>query len=176
MRRIPMLFILLAAVVVAGTAQASSKAIGAIERNTGVEGRYLVQAIDGIFARGAKVAVFTPQGNFVAEGMVHSVYDDELYVDLPGVPEDSVAPGFAVTMNYTAPETLKWLRARHGDLLRVKSEARKDADRREREIAVEARRDKLERDRYQEEMEKFNAMMDYSYYATRWYGWDHWGW
>lgn len=176
MRRIPMLLlVLLATIVGAGTAQASTKAVGAIARGTDVEGRYLVQAIDGNFARDAKVSVFTLQGDLIGEGKVHSVYNDELYVDIPGVPEDAVAPGFAVCMNYTDAEARKLLAARRDALLGVKSEARKEADRRGKEIAVEARREQLERERYQEEMEKFNAQLDYSYYATRWYGWG-WGW
>ncbi len=174
MRRIPMLFVVLvAAFVGAGTAQASTKAVGAVERGTDVEGRYLVRAIDGSFARGADVSVFDLHGDLVGTGKVHSIYSDELYVDVPG---DAVAPGFAVCMNYTDTEARKLLTARRDALLGVKSEARKEADGRAREIAAEARREKLERERYQEEMEKFNAQMDYAYYATRWYGWGYWGW
>lgn len=158
--------------------QPLSRAIGVVKRDAGVEGRYVVEAIEGTFRPGARVSVLTPGGDLVARGTVHSVYDEESYVDAAPEAGASIGTGFPVLMSYPDGEAAAAVQARSVPLKAAATDIRQENAQLEQEIARDERRDEKERVKWQEEMTRLNKELDFQYYAT-YYSWRYpafWSW
>lgn len=120
----------------------ASKAVGLVARVTDTGGRFAVEPVEGAFRPGAEVAVYTPGGDFVGRGTVHSVYGDDLYVDdmdAIDAPGDGIGVGFIVFEGYTG-EAARRYAVDHKDALKgMGAEARREATEPERGIAAEYR-------------------------------------
>jgi hypothetical protein len=144
----------------------ASRAVGMVARVTDTGGRFAVEPVEGEFRPGAEVSVFTPGGDFVGRGTVHSVYSDDLYmdaIDAIDAPGDAIGVGFLVFGNYTGEEARNYALA-HQDVLKgMSAEARKESRESEREVAAEYRQASTERGKWQEEMARRKMELGYQY-------------
>lgn len=139
------------------------KATGIVSRPTATQGRYLVLPESGTFIPSAAVIVMDPQGNSIGSGVVSSIYEDEIYIDVNALPPGVVQAGSGVLMNYSKEEAQGYV-AEHKDLIeKVRAETRAQADRDQKEIERKAEAEKAERARYQEDMTKTKMIMNYQY-------------
>lgn len=140
-----------------------AEAAGVVARQTSAPGRFVVVPMKGIFREGAPVAVFTPQGDPVGKGKVHSVYADRVYVDM----DDPAAPvtlGYPVGMNVADKEAArKLIEDRQEVLGSVKGEIEKVQEARREEVAREQKKEWDDRAKYQEEMTKKAREQSYQY-------------
>ncbi len=147
---------------------------GVVYRGTATPNRFLVMAIKGEFRAGGDVAVYDAEGAFICKGKVKRIYLDEVYVDVEDERAQYVEPGYGVGMNVSPDEAKKIILERQDILKSVKDAAKKESEQRQREITAEYKREKEERNRWQEEMTK--TMMQYDnqydrYYYRGWYRW-----
>jgi len=150
-------------------APTAPRAGGAVVRKTDAAGRYVVISLRGVFREKADVTIFDMQGEVVCEGTVHSVYGDDVYVDAIGPRADQVASGFGVGMGLSAEEAKKLVLSRQDVLMNVKTESKKEADQRQKEIAADYKKEKEAREKYQEEMTKTKMSLDYQYSDDNYY-------
>lgn len=148
-------------------ARAARRASGVITRGTGTDGRYAVREISGFFGARSPVSIFTPQGDFVAKGTIHSIFDDELYVDVEPGAATPVAVGFPVLMNYTADDGSRFIASSRDTFNCATTEAKADARKIQQEIAADARKETDNRERWQEDMEKMKLQL--GFYENRYY-------
>ncbi len=156
----------------ATAATEAPKAMGVVTRVTPTEGRYLVLPINGMFRQNGELSFFDPQGHRVGNGRVASIYEDEVYVDADNVPKDLIQLGFVAAMNYGEKDAEKIILSYSGVIGKVKNEARQEKESIQKQIAEESTREKKERERYQEEMTKTKAYLDYQNPA-RYYGYGY---
>ncbi len=148
----------------------SGGAGGVVFRTTSTPNRFLVMAIKGEFRTGADVSVYDTQGNFICKGKVKSIYTDEIYVDVDAAKAQYVETGYAVGYN-VSPEKAREIILSHQDVLKnVKEESRKEAEKRQKEIATEYAKEKEERTQWQEKMTEEKMQLDYQYSDDYWYG------
>ncbi|MFA6148395.1 MAG: hypothetical protein WC899_09315 [bacterium] len=149
------------------------QAVGMITRATDTEARFAVEPIEGTFRTGDDLAIYTREGELVGKGRVHSIYDDDLYVDAYDAPKNTVAAGFVVMAGYSAGDAAGYFRAMRDALANAASETRKDASRMRQEIADEARRNLSNHEKWQEEMTKMKMQLDYQYPTYYWGGYSY---
>ena len=144
---------------------AERRAAGVVVRSADADGRFAVRVVSGYFRPGADVSIFTPGGDVVARGRVHSVFDDELYVDIAG--NDPVPVGFVVLMNYTTSEARRYIASSQGDLKGATADARAEARQRQQQIAADFRNESTNREQWQREVEKLKLQLRYydDYYS-----------
>jgi hypothetical protein len=152
------------------------RAVGMVARVTDTGGRFAVEPVGGEFHPGDEVSVYTPDGDFVARGTVHSVYSDDLYVDAMDAidtPGDAIGVGFLVFENYSGEEARRYAMT-HQDVLKgMAAEARKEVRESEREVAGEYRQASAEREKWQEEVARRKMELEYQYstnYPLYWGG------
>lgn len=139
------------------------QAIGVVTRAASAEGRFLVLPIQGIFRPNARVSIFDPQGNLVGEGKVESIYEEETYIDTPGVPKGLIQPGFAAAMGYSTMEGRKQVVSSREVIGKVIRATAEEKERIRRELARKSEREQQEREKFQEEMTKSRMYLDYQY-------------
>lgn len=139
------------------------RAIGVVTRTASADGRFLVLPIQGIFRPTAEVSIFDPQGNLVGEGKVASIYEEETYIDAPGVPKGLIQPGFSAAMGYGNTEGQEQVLSRKEVIEKVIKASTEEKERIRREIAQKYEREKQEREKFQEEMTKTRIYLDYQY-------------
>jgi polar amino acid transport system substrate-binding protein len=155
---------------------AAEAAGGVVIRPTSTDGRFVVLGMSGVFKCDQEVGIFDPQGNFVCTGKVLSIYGDEMYVDASCAPKDSIEVGSPVSCGYPSLDEAKKLILQRQDVLKqVKEEAKKEAEKRQKEIASEYSKEEAERHKYQEQMETTKMQLDYQYNDDQYY-WGRWGW
>lgn len=147
----------------ADVAKGAPPAIGAVSRNAGVPGRFVVIPFRGIFRVGAEVSFLDPQGTPVGKGKVANLYEDEVYVDGENLPAGMPQIGYPVTMNTSTADAKSFIDSRAALFTGVKAEAKKEADQRAREEGERFDRENKERERYQEDMTKSKMYLDYQY-------------
>ena len=145
------------------------KAGGAVVRKTGAAGRYVVITLKGVFREGTDVTIYDLQGEVVCKGKVQSVYGDDVYVDATGPRAEEVAAGFGVGMGLSDKEAKKLVLARKDVLQNVKTESKKEAEARQKEIAADYKADQAQRREQQEQFQQTKMQLDYQYD-------DSWGW
>lgn len=151
-----------------GAAAEIPRALGVVTRATSTGGRFLVLPIQGIFRPSAGVSIYDPQGNFVGEGEVAGIYEEETYIDVPGAPDGLLQPGFSAVMGYGAQEARKLVLSKReiiGQVVQANSEEREKI---RRETARKQEREMQEREKYQEDMTKTRMYLDYQY-SDRYY-------
>lgn len=146
------------------------QASGVIVRPAATVGRFIAVATSGTFWMDADISIFDPQGNFVGKGRVKSIYEDEVYLDDTDVPKGLIQPGFSIRMNFTNEEAKKDILAHQEVIQGVKQGAKQDEAERQREIAADARKEKEDRARWQEDMTKTRMVLDYQYENYYWGG------
>ena len=154
---------------VATAAASSVQAAGLVTRATSTEGRFLVLPISGIFRPSADVSLFDPMGNFVGEGKVTSVYEEETYVDTVNVEKGLIRTGFVVSMNLDKDATKKVIADNKEMIEKVRADAKAEEERVLREAGAEFIHANKEREKYQEEVTKTKMMLDYQY-SNQYYG------
>jgi polar amino acid transport system substrate-binding protein len=155
---------------------AGPRAGGVITRSTTTDGRFIAMGLRGVFTAEAEVGFYTPQGEFICNGKVLSIYGDEVYVDATCAPKDSIQPGFPVAMGLSREEAKKIIGERQEVLTKVKEESQKEAEQRRKEIASEHLKEEAEREKYQEKMTQQKMQLDYQYDEQHYYwgGYRHW--
>lgn len=155
---------------------ARPRAGGVVTRSTTTDGRFVAMGLRGVFTADAEVGFYTPQGDFICNGKVLSIYGDEVYVDATCAPKDSIQPGFPVAMGLSNEEAKKIITERQDVLKKVKEESEKEAAQRQREIALEYRKEKAEREKYQEQVTREKMQLDYQYDEQHYYwgGYHRW--
>jgi polar amino acid transport system substrate-binding protein len=146
------------------------RAGGVVTRPATTDGRYVAMGLRGVFTVDAEVGFYTPQGEFICNGKVLSIYGDEVYVDATCAPKDSIQPGFPVAMGLSREEAKKIISERQEVLKKVKEESQKEAEQRRMEIASEYKKEKAERERYQEQITQQKMQLDYQY-GEQYYYW-----
>lgn len=154
---------------VAAPPPAGPRAGGVITRPTSVYGRFVTMGLRGVFTPDAEVGFYTPQGDFICDGKVLSIYGDEVYVDATCAPTDSIQPGFPVVMGLSREEAKKIILERQDVLKKVKEESQKEAEQRQKEIASEHRKEEAEREKYQEQVTREKMHLDYQYDERNYY-------
>jgi polar amino acid transport system substrate-binding protein len=152
------------------------KAGGAVVRKTGAAGRYVIITLKGVFREGTDVTIYDFQGEVVCKGKVQSVYGDDVYVDAIGPRAEEVAAGFGVGMGLSDKEAKKLVLARKNVLQNVKTESKKEAEARQKEIAADYKADQVQRREQQEQFQQTKMQLDYQYDDS--WGWGHngsWG-
>jgi len=164
------------AAVSASAPPAAPRAGGVITRTTTTDGRFIALGIRGVFAADAEVGFYTPQGEFICNGKVLSIYGDEVYVDATCAPKDSIQPGFPVAMGLSKEEAKKIIGERQEVLKKVKEESQKEAEQRRKEIASEHMKEEAQREKYQEQITQQKMLLDYQYDEQHYYwgGYSHW--
>jgi hypothetical protein len=151
---------------------AGPRAGGVIVRTATSEGRFVALGVRGTFRTDAEVGFYTPQGDFICNGKVLSIYGDEVYVDATCAPKDSIQVGFPVAMNLSPEEAKKIIAERQDILKNIKADVLKADEQRQREISSEYTREQADRKRYQEQMTQQKMLLDYQYddryYYHRW--------
>lgn len=155
---------------------AGPRAGGVITRPTSTDGRFVAIGLRGVFTADAEVGFYTPQGNFICNGKVLSIYGDEVYVDATCAPKDSIHPGFPVAMGLSREEAKKIIGERQEVLKKVKEESEKEAGQRRKEIEAEHKKEEAEREKYQEQITQQRMQLDYQYDERSYYwgGYRHW--
>lgn len=138
-----------------------------ITRRTGTAGRFLALSVDGLFAEGVGVSLFSQQGRFLGKGRIERIYGDEIYLDVVAG-SNAVGVGSIVSMNQDAGQVAGFLRTHNASIANIKEEARKEEAQTERQIAAESAKEKERREQYQDEMTKMKKTLDYQY-SDRYY-------
>lgn len=164
------------AAAAASVPSAGPRAGGVITRPTSTDGRFVAMGIRGVFLSDAEVGIYTPQGDFICNGKVLSIYGDEVYVDATCAPKDSIQPGFPVAMGLSKEEAKKIIGERQEVLKKVKEESQKEAEQRRKETATEYKQKEGEREKYQEQITREKMLLDYQYDERNYYwgGYHRW--
>jgi polar amino acid transport system substrate-binding protein len=156
----------------------AGRAGGVVIRRTSVPNRFLVMAMKGSFRTGADVSIFDPQGNFIGNGKVKSIYTDEVYVDVEEAKAQFVETGYVAGMNIDK-ESARTIIEQKQDLLKsVKKEVKAEEEKRQAEINKEYAAEQKERRKEQVAYEKMKMQQenyrDHYYYRGHYRGYRRW--
>ncbi|MDD5762527.1 MAG: transporter substrate-binding domain-containing protein [bacterium] len=143
-----------------------------ITRHAGTTGRFLALSVDGLFAEGANVSVFSQGGKLLGKGKIDRIYGDEIYLDV-GAVSGAVGVGSIVSMNQTEGQVAEFIRTHNAVIANIKEEARQEESLTEKQIASESAKEKEKREQYQDEMTKLKTSLDYQY-SDRYYYYRGW--
>ncbi|HEY5996278.1 MAG TPA: transporter substrate-binding domain-containing protein [Candidatus Deferrimicrobiaceae bacterium] len=141
----------------------AGQASGVVVRRAATPGRFVVMAVKGMFRTDSEVSFYRPHGEFVGNGRVKNLYDDEVYIDGTGGSAERVATGDAVMMNYAEAAAIRDVQDREDFLLGVKASVKEEADIRREETGREFRQENADRKRYQEAYTMRKMELDYQY-------------
>ena len=116
-----------------------------------------------MFRDGADVTFYDFQGGVVCKGKVKNVYGDDVYVDAIGPRADEVTAGFGVGMGIPDEEAKKLVASRQDVLQNVKTESKKEAEARQKEIAADYKADQAQRLEYQKQVQTTQQQLNYQY-------------
>lgn len=145
---------------------------GVITRHTGTPGRFLALSVDGLFAEGADVSVFSQKGRFLGKGKIGRIYGDEIYLDVVAG-SGALGVGSIVSMNQTEEQAAEFIRTHKTTIAGIKEEAIQEGTLTEKQIAEESAKEKAKREQYQDEMTKLKTTLGYQYNDRYYYyrGW-----
>lgn len=138
-------------------------AAGVVFRRTAMTARFLVTPVQGTFVKGVEVSVFDPQGRYIVGGIVKSIYEDEVYVDVDE--SNTVEVGFLVTMNVPKGEAPGLINRRQALIAAVKAASISESADRQEENRKEFAADEKERRTEQNESDRRKFQQD---------GWGDW--
>lgn len=149
----------------------TNSAYGVVLRHTPASGRFLIAALNGVFRPGATVSVFDPEGRPVVGGRVHSIYADDVYVDIdnPAL-ADAITVGFVVGMNVTNEEAGRVIAKSPEVVQMVKFNVQKDKEALYREHRQEWKEYQRQKDleRFQFQMRRMELDFAYSWWWWYW--------
>lgn len=145
---------------------------GVITRHAGTAGRFLALSVDGLFAEGVDVSVFSQQGRFLGKGKIDRIYGDEIYLDVTSG-SGAVGVGSIVSMNRNEGQVAEFIRTHNAAIANIKEGARQEEALTEKQIAAESAKEKEKREQYQDEITKMKTSLEYQY-SDRYYYYRGW--
>ena len=116
-----------------------AEAAAVISRKAATPPRFVAVIMRGEFEENAKVSVFSTSGEFICDGTVAAVFDDQIYLDVDPTKYEKVRSGFAVGMGVNMAAAKGAIMKHQDVLMDVKEQSKEDAATVAAEIDSEAR-------------------------------------